>query len=239
MKYDESDNPVVRVSRALTDKLSDVFSGMFTKSELSEALTEICKIDPDFDKSAFLKECEAVIIPNILEAMVRGELEILQDWCHESVGNQFNYYTFVLIFCSFQVYSRLRVPIEEARKHNYMFDSKILDVSHVDVSLESKQSTGITFFIFTARNGKDYGTRSCTNNYVSNAANHGVKRFERKYYRRRPGKRLTSPKDLVYELDYFYHSGQSHTFQLCLVFMQRSGGTRPQGSMAAVGPFCE
>lgn len=86
MKYDESDNPVVRASRMLTDKITDAFSGMFTKSELSEALTEICKIDPDFDKSAFLKECETVIIPNILEAMIRGNLEILQDWCFESVS---------------------------------------------------------------------------------------------------------------------------------------------------------
>ncbi|XP_074605494.1 mitochondrial import inner membrane translocase subunit TIM44 [Brevipalpus obovatus] len=117
MKYDESENPVVRASRVLTDKVTDILSGMFSKSELSEALTEICKMDPDFDKSVFLKECEVDIIPNILEAMVRGDLEILEDWCHESV------------------YSRLRVPIEQARKLNYSFDSKILDVSHIDLAM--------------------------------------------------------------------------------------------------------
>lgn len=54
---------------------------------MSEALTEICKMDPDFSKEAFLKKCENDIIPNILEAMVRGELEILKDWCHEGPYN--------------------------------------------------------------------------------------------------------------------------------------------------------
>lgn len=54
------------------------------KTELSEALTEICKMDPDFSKEEFLKQCELDIIPNILEAMVRGDLEILKDWCHEA-----------------------------------------------------------------------------------------------------------------------------------------------------------
>lgn len=85
MKYDESDNPAVRVTRALTDKLTDMFGGMFQKTELSEVLTEICKMDPQFDKLEFLQQVETDIIPNVLEAMIRGDLEILKDWCHEGV----------------------------------------------------------------------------------------------------------------------------------------------------------
>lgn len=41
--------------------------GMFTKTEMSEVLTEICKIDPNFNKEAFIRLCEKEIIPNILE----------------------------------------------------------------------------------------------------------------------------------------------------------------------------
>lgn len=90
---------------------------------MSEVLTEILKVDPSFDKDAFLKQCERDIIPNILEvrwalnvtdlimskvnvlewtetinrcvcdrrfvvflqAMIRGELEVLKDWCYEAV----------------------------------------------------------------------------------------------------------------------------------------------------------
>lgn len=41
--------------------------GLFSKTEMSEVLTEIVKADPTFDKDSFLKQCEKVIIPNILE----------------------------------------------------------------------------------------------------------------------------------------------------------------------------
>lgn len=91
---------------------SCVSGGLFSKTEMSEVLTEILKVDPSFDKDSFLKQCERDIIPNILEvclnpsahaylieccarshtwacvlsqAMIRGELEVLKDWCYEAV----------------------------------------------------------------------------------------------------------------------------------------------------------
>ncbi|KAG9480709.1 hypothetical protein GDO78_012265 [Eleutherodactylus coqui] len=86
MKYDESDNALIRASRTITDKISDLFGGVFSKTEMSEVLTEIVKVDPNFDKDAFLKMCEKDIIPNILEAIVRGDLDVLKDWCYEAVS---------------------------------------------------------------------------------------------------------------------------------------------------------
>ena len=117
MKYDESDNPMVRVTRVLTDKISDVFGSLFTKTELSEVLTEIVKMDPTFDKVNFIKELEQDIIPNVLEAMVRGDLEILEDWCHEAA------------------YNLLSTPIKKVLQLGYRMDSKILDLNNVDVSI--------------------------------------------------------------------------------------------------------
>lgn len=43
--------------------------GLFSKTEMSEVLTEILKADPSFDKDSFLKQCERDIIPNILEVL--------------------------------------------------------------------------------------------------------------------------------------------------------------------------
>lgn len=77
---------MVRASRVITDKVSELFGGLFTPTELSEVLTEICKMDPKFDKNEFLKLCEFDIIPNVLEAIIQGDLEILKDWCHEAVS---------------------------------------------------------------------------------------------------------------------------------------------------------
>ncbi|PVD20170.1 hypothetical protein C0Q70_20665, partial [Pomacea canaliculata] len=114
VKYDESDNIMIRTTRAFTDKLSQMFGGLFTKTEMSEVLTEVCKVDPTFNKEAFVRICERDIIPNILEALIRGDLEILQDWCHEAPFNT------------------LAHPIKQALAAGYRFDSKVLDISNVD-----------------------------------------------------------------------------------------------------------
>lgn len=124
MKYDESDNPFVRASRAVTERVTDIMGGLFQKTELSETLTEICKVDPNFDRLQFLRYCETDIIPNILEAMVRGDLEILKDWCHEGP------------------YNILSTPIKQAQKMGAHFDSKILDIKDVDLSMGKMMDQG-------------------------------------------------------------------------------------------------
>ena len=53
----------------VTDKLQDVFGSAFSNTELSETLTEIVKMDPNFEKEQFLKDCEKDIIPNILDCL--------------------------------------------------------------------------------------------------------------------------------------------------------------------------
>ncbi|OQV15373.1 Mitochondrial import inner membrane translocase subunit TIM44 [Hypsibius exemplaris] len=115
MKYDESENPLVRASRAVTDKVSDLMGGLFSKTELSEVLTEILKIDPTFDKEDFLRQCHDEIIPNLLEAMTKGDLEILRDWCYDGP------------------FSVLSTPIKQAAAMGYHFDSRILDVNNIDL----------------------------------------------------------------------------------------------------------
>uniref|UniRef100_A0A4W4EP19 Tim44-like domain-containing protein n=1 Tax=Electrophorus electricus TaxID=8005 RepID=A0A4W4EP19_ELEEL len=114
MKYDESDNAFIRASRAVTDKMTDLIGGLFSKTEMSEVLTEILKVDPSFDKDSFLKQCERDIIPNILEAMIQGELEVLKDWCYEAT------------------YSQLAHPIQQAKAMGLQFHSKILDIDNID-----------------------------------------------------------------------------------------------------------
>lgn len=134
LKYDESENPVIRASKLLTEKVSDIFGGIFQKTELSETLTEICKIDNTFDTKRFLKQCETDIIPNILEAMTRGDLEILKDWCHEGPYNLF------------------AIPIQEAYKKGYRIESKILDIDNVDLVMGKVMDQGPVLIIsFTSQ----------------------------------------------------------------------------------------
>lgn len=54
--------------------------GLFSKTEMSEVLTEIVKADPNFDKDSFLKQCEKDIIPNILEVRLIFHLMSLNEY---------------------------------------------------------------------------------------------------------------------------------------------------------------
>ncbi|KPP70800.1 mitochondrial import inner membrane translocase subunit TIM44-like [Scleropages formosus] len=129
MKYDESDNAFIRASRAVTDKVTDLIGGLFSKTEMSEVLTEILKVDPNFDKDSFLKQCERDIIPNILEAMIRGDLEVLKDWCYEAT------------------YSQLAHPIQQARTMGLQFHSKILDIDNIDLAMGKMMEQGPVLII--------------------------------------------------------------------------------------------
>lgn len=124
IKLEESDNPVLRASRLLTEKVGSLFGGIFQKTELSETLTEICKIDPTFEAKKFLEDCENDIIPNILEAMVRGDLEILKDWCYEGVFNI------------------ISTPLKQAKQIGYYLDSKILDIEHIELVMGKVMDQG-------------------------------------------------------------------------------------------------
>ena len=40
---------------------------MFSQSDTAKTMAEISRIDPQFNKDSFLKECEFEIIPSVLE----------------------------------------------------------------------------------------------------------------------------------------------------------------------------
>lgn len=84
-QYDESDNPMVRATRGITERFTAMFGGMFKSTEMSEVLTEIVRVEPTFNLDSFLKRVQNDIIPNVMEALSQGEMEILKDWCTETV----------------------------------------------------------------------------------------------------------------------------------------------------------
>lgn len=129
IKYEESENSVIRASRLLTDKVSDIMGNLFSKTELSETLTELCKIDPNFDEKQFLRFCETDIIPNILESICRGNLDILKDWCFEST------------------YNIIATPLSQAIKSGYKLDSKILDIENIELAMGKVMEQGPVLII--------------------------------------------------------------------------------------------
>uniref|UniRef100_A0A6E8VVK9 Mitochondrial import inner membrane translocase subunit TIM44 n=1 Tax=Anopheles coluzzii TaxID=1518534 RepID=A0A6E8VVK9_ANOCL len=124
IQYDESENVAIRTSRALTDKVSQVMGNLFSKTELSAALTEVCRIDPSFEAKQFLQFCERHIIPNVLESILRGELDVLRDWCFESA------------------YSVIATPIVQTLEAGCRFESKLLDIENVELAMGQVMEQG-------------------------------------------------------------------------------------------------
>ncbi|CAJ0963780.1 unnamed protein product, partial [Mesorhabditis belari] len=113
IRYDESDNVGVRLLRGITERVAGVFSG---SNEVSEVLTQIAKIDPKFDKLDWLRFCEKEVIPNILEAFIRMDAEVLEDWCYE------------------RAFVAMSNVIKEYKKiHFSTKDSRIIDINKVEL----------------------------------------------------------------------------------------------------------
>lgn len=127
MKYDESDNLAVRMVRGVTEKISSVFT---TSSPEGEVLREVCKMDPSFDVDEWLKFVEKQIIPNILEAYIRNDLEVLESWCHE------------------RAYKVLAMTLKEYQEIGYnISESKVIDVSKVELNTGKMMEQGPVFVI--------------------------------------------------------------------------------------------
>uniref|UniRef100_A0A1I7X7V1 Tim44 domain-containing protein n=1 Tax=Heterorhabditis bacteriophora TaxID=37862 RepID=A0A1I7X7V1_HETBA len=132
IRYDESDNVAVRLMRGITERIGSVFSG---QNEVSEVLTEIAKIDSSFDKTEWLRFCEKEVIPNVLEAFIQGDLDVLQDWCHERA--------FVALSSVIKEYQKIKFSTS---------DSRIIDISKVEMVSGKMMEQGpvliITFQVF-------------------------------------------------------------------------------------------
>ncbi|XP_013389354.1 mitochondrial import inner membrane translocase subunit TIM44-like [Lingula anatina] len=128
-KYDESDHLAVRMTRAFTDRIGSVFGGMLQPTKMSEVLTEIEKMDPTFEKEKFLQQCRQDLVPNVLESWVRGDLEILQDWCYEAAFNV------------------LGQPVQQNLAMGLKSQCKVLDISPVELAAGQLMEQGPVLII--------------------------------------------------------------------------------------------
>lgn len=116
----------VKLVRAKAQKRNNVLKAL---SGSSWGKYKDTMIDPNFDKTEFLHQCQVDIIPNVLEAMIRGDLEILKDWCHDGPFNV------------------LSTPIKQAHMLGYQFCSKILDIDNLDLTMGKVMEQGPVLII--------------------------------------------------------------------------------------------
>ncbi|KAI9271324.1 hypothetical protein BY458DRAFT_509670 [Sporodiniella umbellata] len=85
--YEESDNIFISYSRAFTDRISDTFGSIFEESDQAQAIRALQSIDPRFNMDKFMTDARTYIVPELMEAYLKGDVETLKLWCSEATYN--------------------------------------------------------------------------------------------------------------------------------------------------------
>ena len=128
--YRESENPLISTARSVSDRIA----GFFAENETAMVIKKFREMDQTFRLEPFLQEMRTYILPEVLEAYVKGDVETLKLW---------------LSAAQFQVYSAL---MHQYTQHGLQSDGRILDIRGVDILSARILDPGeIPVFVLMAR----------------------------------------------------------------------------------------
>lgn len=128
--YEESENPLISTARSITDRVA----GFFAENETAQVVKKFREIDPNFHMEDFLRELREYMLPEVLDAYVKGDIETLKLWLSDA---------------QFSVYAALAKQYTTAGLKS---DGRILDVRGVDVTSARLLDPGdIPVFVVTCR----------------------------------------------------------------------------------------
>lgn len=81
--WDESENPLIVLLRTIGNKVG----GIFAETESARVMGQFKMLDPNFNTESFTKHLREYIIPEILEAYVKGDEAVLKQWFSEAPYN--------------------------------------------------------------------------------------------------------------------------------------------------------
>lgn len=128
--YEESENPLISTARSISDRIA----GFFAENETAQVIKKFKEMDPTFSMEPFLREMREYILPEVLDAYVKGDAPTLKLWLSDA---------------QFSVYDALSKQYTTAGLKS---DGRILDIRHVDVLNARMLEPGdIPVFIVTCR----------------------------------------------------------------------------------------
>jgi len=83
---DDQDGPIMDSFRNIANKLQS----MFEESEMSKTVKRFSTVHPGFSIEKFIKDCQMLYLPEVLDAYLNGDSEILKKWCGEVTYNVLN-----------------------------------------------------------------------------------------------------------------------------------------------------
>lgn len=128
--YAESENPLISTARSITDRVA----GFFAENETARVIKKFKEMDPYFSIEPFLRDMREYILPEVLDAYVKGDTETLKLW---------------LSAPQYQVYAALTQQYTTAGLKS---DGRVLDIRHVDIlSARVLEPGEIPVFIISCR----------------------------------------------------------------------------------------
>ncbi|KAK7193450.1 hypothetical protein DPSP01_000013 [Paraphaeosphaeria sporulosa] len=128
--YNESENPLISTARSITDRIT----GFFAENETAMVIKKFREMEPTFQLEPFLTEMREYILPEVLDAYVKGDVETLKLW---------------LSAAQYSVYAAL---MQQYTTAGLKSDGKIVDIRGVDILNAKLLEPGeIPVFILTCR----------------------------------------------------------------------------------------
>ncbi|KAK9456095.1 hypothetical protein V1511DRAFT_496533 [Dipodascopsis uninucleata] len=82
-RYDESDNSFISTVRGITDRIG----GFFAETEFATVVRMFKEMDSSFNMEDFLTEVREYILPEVIDAYVKGDEQTLKHWLSEAPYN--------------------------------------------------------------------------------------------------------------------------------------------------------
>ncbi|KAF7562046.1 hypothetical protein G7046_g2113 [Stylonectria norvegica] len=145
-KYEESENPLVSTARGITDRIA----GFFAENETAMVIKKFRTMDPGFQVEPFLQELREYILPEVLDAYVKGDVQTLKLW---------------LSAAQYSVYEALTKQYLTAGMKS---DGRILDIRNVDILRARMLDPGeVPVFIITCRTQEVHVYRNAKTNQLA------------------------------------------------------------------------
>ncbi|KTW26861.1 protein translocase subunit TIM44 [Pneumocystis jirovecii RU7] len=113
--YNHSENPIIRIIKGAITNIEAFSHRLFAENEAAKVVRLFKNIDSSFRVESFLQELREYILPEVIEAYVKGDMEILKLWLNES---------------SYQIWF---TTAKEYILQGLISDGKVLDIRGVDV----------------------------------------------------------------------------------------------------------
>ncbi|CZR61955.1 related to mitochondrial import protein MPI1 precursor [Phialocephala subalpina] len=144
--YNESENPFISTARSISDRVA----GFFAENETAMVIKKFREMDPSFQMEPFLRELREYILPEVLDAYVKGDTETLKLW---------------LSAAQFQVYDALSKQYTTAGLKS---DGRILDIRHVEIQVAKILEPGdIPIFLVSCRTQEVHVYRNAKTNELA------------------------------------------------------------------------